>query len=109
MSSSSSVLRASSSETSTSCSFSPGRMPMDSTSHPGAMRLRHIGQPHAGNLGDENFAAVHLLDAAHDKRTPCSSVSQKRVMRGSVMVILPRLRCSMNTGITLPRLPTTLP
>ena len=27
--------------------------------------FRHVRQPHAGNLGNEDFAAMHLLDAAH--------------------------------------------
>src|SRR5713101_5181303 len=36
------------------------------------------------------------------KLTPSSRVTQKRVIRRSVIVILPRLRCSRNMGITLP-------
>src|SRR5206468_310555 len=42
-------------------------------------------------------------------RTPCSSVIQKRVMRSSVTVSVPAFLCSRNKGMTLPRLPTTLP
>ena len=41
--------------------------------------------------------------------TAWSSVIQKRVMRSSVMVSTPVSACALNSGITEPRLPTTLP
>ena len=62
-----------------------------------------------GNLRHEYLAAVHLRQHGSTNCTAWSSVSQKRVIRGSVMVILPVVRCSGRAGITLPRLPTTLP
>ena len=40
---------------------------------------------------------------------PSSSVSQNRVMRGSVIGITPDFRFSRNSGTTLPREPMTLP
>ncbi len=47
--------------------------------------------------------------AASTKATASSSVSQKRVIRSSVIVMRPVCRCSRKIGMTLPRLPTTLP
>jgi len=89
--------------------FSPGRMPMYSTAHPGATASARSTSRILGILGTKISPPCICSIASITKRTPCSRVSQKRVMRGSVMVILPRLRCSMNTGMTLPRLPTTFP
>jgi hypothetical protein len=43
------------------------------------------------------------------KSTACSSVIQKRVIASSVIVSSPLCACFLNSGITLPRLPTTLP
>ena len=41
--------------------------------------------------------------------TASGSVIQKRVMRSSVIVIVPVRACCLKIGMTLPRLPTTLP
>ena len=41
--------------------------------------------------------------------TPCSRRIQNRVMPGSVTVTAPDVRCLVKIGITLPRLPMTLP
>ena len=41
--------------------------------------------------------------------TPCSSVIQNRVIARSVTVTVPEARWAANSGITLPRLPMTLP
>ena len=41
--------------------------------------------------------------------TPCSSVIQKRVIVRSVTVTRPEARWAAKSGITLPRLPMTLP
>jgi hypothetical protein len=43
------------------------------------------------------------------KSTPCCSVIQNRVIRGSVIGNTPDWRRDKKNGITLPRLPTTLP
>ena len=43
------------------------------------------------------------------KSTACSSVIQKRVIRSSVIVTTPVSACALKNGMTLPRLPTTLP
>jgi len=43
------------------------------------------------------------------KATPSSSRIQKRVMAGSVTVTVPVRFCSTKSGMTLPRLPMTLP
>ena len=43
------------------------------------------------------------------KATPSSSRIQKRVMSGSVTVTVPVRFCSAKSGMTLPRLPMTLP
>ena len=68
---------------------------MDSTSHPGAMVSAMSVSFMLGILGTKISPPCICSMQLTTKRTPCSSVSQKRVMRGSVMVILPRLRCSM--------------
>ena len=109
MSSNSTALRASSSLSSTSCSFSPGRMPMTSISASGAMALARSITRILGILGTNTSPPSICSMARMTKRTPCSNESQKRVMRGSVMVRRPCSRWRKNTGTTLPRLPTTLP
>jgi hypothetical protein len=67
ISSSSTAVRASSSEINTSCSFSPGRIPVTETFDSGRNRLCQIGDGHAGDLRYEDFTAMHLLDTADDE------------------------------------------
>jgi hypothetical protein len=43
------------------------------------------------------------------KSTASSSVIQNRVIRSSVIVTTPVSACILKIGMTLPRLPTTLP
>ena len=57
-SSNSSVCRASSRVISSSCSFSPGRMPTISCSQSGRDRLRQIDDAHRRNFRHENLAAA---------------------------------------------------
>src|SRR6266404_6746755 len=64
MFSSSKVLRASSLETSTSCNFSPGRIPMASSWQLGAIDSTRSARR---NLRDKNLASPHLLDTTNDK------------------------------------------
>ena len=69
-----------------------------------------------GDVRDQErlVRAMHGVDivvhAAALKQVPtCSSESQKRVMRSSVIVTVPLARCLRNNGTTEPRLPTTFP
>ena len=56
----------------------------------------------------ELLAAMRPKDS-RTKSTACSSVIQKRVIRTSVIVRTPVGACALNSGMTLPRLPTTFP
>jgi hypothetical protein len=62
-----------------------------------------------GILGTKTSPPRMVSSELSTKRTACSSVIQKRVMRSSVMVTAPSRACRRNSGTTDPRLPTTLP
>src|SRR5882724_11492405 len=109
MSRNSSVFLASSSEISASCSFSPGRIPITSTSQPGATVSARLTSFMLGIFGTKISPPCITSILFTTKRTPCSRVIQNLVIRASVIVIFPFFLCSTNTGITLPRLPTTFP
>jgi hypothetical protein len=109
ISSSSTALRASSVETSTSWSFSPGRMPVTSIWQPGAMASARSRMVMLGIFGTKTSPPCMCSRQCMTNRTPWSSVIQNRVIRLSVIVTVPVLRWSAKTGMTLPREPTTLP
>src|SRR5437870_763491 len=79
--------------------------------HPTAGRngFRKIGDAHAENLWHEYFPSMHLFSTTNDEADACSNVIQNLVMRLSVTVTRPVFLCSRSKGMTLPRLPTTLP
>src|SRR5207249_2618147 len=83
---SSPACRASSSETRTSCSFSPGRMPTYSTLHSGAIASAISTSFMLGIFGTKISPPCIPSMQRTTNSTPCSSVSQNRVIRGSVTV-----------------------
>src|SRR6266851_5510265 len=90
MSSVSTVCRDSSSETSTSCNFSPGRIPMYSTWHPGAMVSARSNNLMLGILGTKTPPPLfqknrdHAPPAAH--HVPVPRAAETRIFRARVGV-----------------------
>jgi hypothetical protein len=101
--------RASSSVSSTSCSFSPGRMPTIRRSTPGASASATSTIRMLGIFGTKVSPPRTSGSELSTNSTASCSVIQKRVMRSSVMVTRPVCACCLKIGMTLPRLPTTLP
>ena len=87
------VERASSRDISTSCNFSPGRIPMVDTSQPDAIDSAKSIRRMLGIFGTNISPPCIWSNAFITRRTPCSRVIQKRVIRSSVTVILPSSRC----------------
>ena len=82
---------------------------MTSISQPGATACERSTRLIDGILGTKISPPCISSMERSTKRTPCSRVSQKRVICGSVMVRRPFSRWARKIGITLPRLATTLP
>ena len=101
--------RASSSVSRTSWIFSPGRMPMTLRVASGASASAMSVTRMLGILGTKTSPPCIRPMQSMTKSTACSSVIQKRVIASSVIVSSPVAACCLNSGITLPRLPTTLP
>ncbi len=102
-------MRDSSSVISTSWIFSPGRMPMISRSASGASASAMSSTRMLGIFGTNvSPPSIHSRQSM-TSCTACWRVIQKRVIAGSVIVSLPSWACCLKIGMTLPRLPTTLP
>ena len=80
----------------------PGRIPMYSTAHPGATVSARSKSRMLGILGTKISPPCICSRQRMTNFTPSSSVSQNRVMRGSVIVIFPRRFCSRNTPESRP-------
>ena len=104
-------MRASSSVTMTSCSFSPGRMPTILCLSPGAMQRARSVMRMLGIFGTKISPPAIWPSEVSTKSTPCCSVIQKRVMRSSVIGRSPAPSSirRRKSGTTQPREPTTLP
>ena len=94
-----------------SCSFSPGRMPIILCPSSGAIALARSIMRIEGIFGMKISPPFIRSKFFSTKRTPCSSVIQKRVMRSSVIgsSFAPSAISLAKNGTTEPFEPTTLP
>ena len=105
-------MRASSPVIIISCSFSPGRMPTTSMrQRPAPMACATSVIVIEPDLGHEDLAAAHQLQAGEHEVDALVQRIQNRVIRGSVIgsSLAPSATSRWNSGTTLPREPTTLP
>jgi len=76
---------------------------------PGATAATTSAMPVLGSFGTKTSPPCIRSIESRTNRTPWSSVIQKRVIAGWVTVTWPFCLCFRNSGMTLPRLPTTFP
>ena len=103
--------RASSAVSSSSCSFSPGRMPMIVAGHAGGHRLGEVDDPHRRDLRDEDLAAVAC---APGRAAPGRRPGQRDPEAGHALVGDREPAVSSSCSLEQrerpsPREPTTLP